>query len=89
MAESDELENEEQLDRLRALADRFDFITEEDFMLLSKATAKTVETWRKRGTGPSYILIGNRYLYPCSAVEAYMASLTRERKGSGKIGSLL
>lgn len=76
--------NENQLDRLRTLAERFDCITETDLMLLAKVTALTVESWRKRGTGPAYILLGNRYLYPRSAVSRYLESITRERQNLGK-----
>ena len=54
---------ENQLDRLRTLADKLDCLTETDIMLLGKLSQSTVEAWRKRGTGPAYILLGNRYLY--------------------------
>ena len=59
---------ENQLDRLRTLADKLDCLTETDIMLLGKLSQSTVEAWRKRGTGPAYILLGNRYLYPRKAV---------------------
>ena len=48
-------------------------------MLLGKLTQSTVEAWRKRGQGPAYILLGNRYLYPRKAVAKYLDSITRER----------
>ena len=70
---------ESQLDRLRALADKLDCLTETDVMLLGKLSQSTVEAWRKRGQGPAYILLGNRYLYPCKAVAKYLDSITRER----------
>ena len=75
---------ENQLDRLRTLADKLDCLTEADFTLLANASPSTVEAWRKRGTGPSYILIGNRYLYPRQAVSEYLHGLTRERARSMK-----
>lgn len=84
MTETDLPATENQLDRLRTLADRFDCITETDLMLLAKATASTVETWRKRGIGPAYIRIGNRVLYPRTAVAEYMEGLTRTRTSLGK-----
>lgn len=68
---------ENQLDRLRNLADRLDYLLETDLMLLAKATASTVEAWRKRGTGPAYVLIGNRYLYPREAVMQFLAERAR------------
>ena len=70
---------ENQLDRLRTLADKLDCLTETDMMLLGKLTQSTVEAWRKRGTGPAYILLGNRYLYPRKAVAKYLEGITRER----------
>ena len=70
---------ENQLDRLRTLADKLDCLTETDIMLLGKLSQSTVEAWRKRGTGPAYILLGNRYLYPRTAVANYLEGITRER----------
>lgn len=70
---------ENQLDRLRTLADKLDCLTETDLMLLGKLSQSTVEAWRKRGTGPAYILLGNRYLYPRKAVAKYLEGITRER----------
>ena len=70
---------ENQLDRLRTLADKLDCLTETDLMLLGKLSQSTVEAWRKRGQGPAYILLGNRYLYPRKAVQKYLDSITRER----------
>lgn len=68
-----------QASRLQTIADKLDCLTEADFILLANASPNTVEAWRKRGTGPSYILLGNRYLYPCKAVAKYLDSVTRER----------
>lgn len=65
---------ENQLDRLRSLADRLDCFIETDVMLLAKASASTVEAWRKRGTGPDYILLGNRYLYPRAPFSQFLDS---------------
>ena len=70
---------ENQLDRLRTLADKLDCLTETDILLLGKLSQSTVEAWRKRGTGPAYILLGNRYLYPRKAVAKYLEGITRER----------
>ena len=70
---------ENQLDRLRTLADKLDCLSETDIMLLGKLSQSTVEAWRKRGTGPAYILLGNRYLYPRKAVAKYLEGITRER----------
>ncbi len=69
---------ENQLDRLRTLADKLDCLTESDIMLLGKLSHSTVEAWRKRGTGPAYIRVGNRYLYPRKAVAKFLESRVRE-----------
>lgn len=69
----------QETERVRQMADRLDCFIEEDFQALAKATTGTVEAWRKRGQGPAYILLGNRYLYPRKAVAKYLESITRER----------
>ena len=79
----------QQSERVRQLAERLDCFIEEDFQALAAATAKTVEAWRKRGTGPAYILIGNRYLYPRKAVAQYLESATRTRSSQSPKEALL
>lgn len=71
-------------DRVRLMANSLDCLIEEDFQLLARATAGTVEAWRKRGQGPSYILLGNRYLYPRKSVAKHLDSITRQRVTSAK-----
>ncbi len=68
-------------DRLRELAQSVDCITESDLCLLADITPSTTENWRKRGKGPAYVLIGNRYLYPRAGVGEFMQSNLRERRG--------
>lgn len=77
-----------QVVRLQALADKLDCLTEADFTLLANASQSTVEAWRKRGTGPAYILLGNRYLYPRKAVAEYLQGITRERSRKAMAGML-
>jgi len=72
------------LAKLRQMAEALDCFIEEDFRALAGATAGTIESWRKRGTGPSYVLLGNRYLYPRPAVAKHLESLTRVHTSSGK-----
>ena len=74
----------EEIDRIRSMAVGLDCLIEEDFQLLAGATANTIEAWRKRGQGPAYILLGNRYLYPLKAVAKHLDSITRERTSSSK-----
>lgn len=61
------------------LAQSLDCITDEDLQNLAMVKASTTEAWRKRGTGPAYIRLGNRYLYPRKAVSKYLDSITKER----------
>lgn len=73
-----------EIDRVRGMAESLDCFIEEDFQQLAGATANTVEAWRKRGTGPAYIRLGTRYLYPRKAVAKHLESITRERVALGK-----
>lgn len=67
-------------DRVAALADSLDCITEADMMALAKIKRSTAESWRKRGQGPAHILLGNRVLYPKEALRKYLKELQRERR---------
>lgn len=67
-------------DRLRQLADSVDCLTEDDLLLLAGITRGTAEAWRKRGSGPAYLVVGNRVLYPRTAVAEFLQSLVRERR---------
>lgn len=79
-----EAQQKYELDRVRQMAETLDCFIEEDFQQLADATPSTTEAWRKRGKGPSYILLGKRYLYPRKAVAKYLESITRERITLGK-----
>lgn len=79
-----EASNGVEIERVRGMAESLDCFIEEDFQQLADATANTVEAWRKRGTGPAYIRLGNRYLYPRKAVAKHLESITRERVSLGK-----
>ena len=67
------------IEQVRHMAEKLDCFLEEDFQTLANATPGTVEAWRKRGQGPAYIRLGNRYLYPRKAVAKYLDSITKER----------
>lgn len=75
--------NEQEMERVRRMAERLDCFLEEDFRALSLATPGTVEAWRKRGQGPAYIRLGNRFLYPRKAVSEYLDAITRDRARIG------
>lgn len=67
-------------ERVSALAQSLDCLAEPDLCLLANISPATAESWRKRGKGPAYVLIGNRYLYPRQAVAEFVASNVRERR---------
>lgn len=72
------MDTNQETERLRAMADKLDCFIEQDFQLLANSTDNTTEAWRKRGTGPAYIRIGNRYLYPRKSVAKFLESRVRE-----------
>ena len=63
--------------RIRELAQGLNVLTDDDFALLAGVKPSTTEAWRKRGTGPSYVLLGNRYFYPRVVKGVYKAGGTR------------
>jgi hypothetical protein len=67
---------------LRALARELDYILEDEFIALADIKPNTAEAWRRRGTGPSYVIFGNRCLYPRRAVVDFLQQRTRERPES-------
>lgn len=75
-------------ERLRILAQSLESICEPDLCLLADITENTAESWRKRGKGPAYVLIGNRYLYPRAAVAEFIQSNVRERRTDAPKGML-
>lgn len=66
-------------DRIRALAQSLDCLTEEDLCELYDISPHTAKAWRKRGTGPTYIIAGCRTLYPRDGIAADLKTRTRER----------
>lgn len=76
------------LDRIRALANSLDCLLDDDVALLAGVTQGTTEAWRRRGQGPSYVMAGNRVLYPRAALVAFIASRTRDRTPVAMKGEL-
>lgn len=71
------------------LARSLDCLTEAEFQALGNLTAGTVQSWRKRGTGPAYCRLGNRFYYPRVAVADFMAKQLREPRDQGRAKDLL
>lgn len=63
------------------LARSLDCFTEADLCKLAAATPTTVEAWRKRHTGPDYVLIGNTFLYPREPLKEFLQSRVRKMRG--------
>lgn len=74
---------------LRELARSLDCFTESELRTLAAATANTVAAWRKRRTGPPYVLFGRNFLYPRQAVAEYLQSKVRESGKATPAGGLL
>jgi len=72
--------NNEDFDRRAAIAEKFGLLTEQDWQLLSGATAGTVEAWRKRGVGPDSIRIGNCVYYPAASMQKHIDGLQQKKK---------
>jgi len=48
-------------------------LTEKEAAQLLRVSVRTVQDWRQRGCGPSYLKLGKAVRYPTEQVEAYMA----------------
>ena len=80
--------SDDDLERLRDLADRLDCLTEADLLLLTGTKDITTEQWRKRGEGPGYVRAGKRFLYPRAAVAEWLSGRLRERRAADPRGAL-
>jgi len=64
---------------LSSLAQLVNCLDEHGLATLAGVKLTTLEAWRKRGQGPSYMLLGRNYLYPITAVQAFIGDRLRER----------
>lgn len=71
-----------------SLAHSLGYVTEADLCALCQITQTTAENWRKRHKGPKYSLVGNRVLYPLTAVREFLDSQVRERAETSAKGLL-
>lgn len=71
------------------LARSLDCLTESDLCTLARATPITVEAWRKRHTGPDYVLIGNTFLYPRASLVEFLQTRVRKMRSSCGAKSVL
>lgn len=71
------------------LARSLDCLTEADFGRLTGTTPLTREAWRKRGTGPGFVRLGNRVYYPRAAVKEFIESKLRPPRVDKRFGGEL
>lgn len=69
----------EELERLRQMAEKLECFIEEDFLQLADVTPGTGEAWRKRGQGPASIRLGKTYLYPIKELKEFLSNRTKTR----------
>jgi len=73
--------------RVQVLAALVDCLTEADLCALARIKPSTAESWRKRGTGPAYVFLGNRALYPREGIKKFIEA--GQRGSSAPCKSLL
>jgi hypothetical protein len=71
------------------LARSLDCFTEAELCKLAGATPKTVEAWRKRHTGPDYVLIGNTFLYPREPLKEFLQARVRKMRAGANVAAVL
>lgn len=59
------------------LARQVDCFAESEVAVLAGVKQSTLESWRKRGKGPDYVLLGCNYLYPRKSLEKFVQSLVK------------
>ena len=52
----------EPLSQVRSIAQSLDYLLDEDLQVLAGVKGSTTDAWRKRGKGPDYVFVGNRFL---------------------------
>ncbi len=76
----------------RAVLNELGYVTQDQFIALAGVLPSTAAAWRKRGEGPAYSLIGNRFAYPKAAIKKWLDGQVRERdtvERDRTVGSLL
>jgi predicted DNA-binding transcriptional regulator AlpA len=76
--------NGESGDTLREIAHSLGCLVPSEIQALTGWSESTLEAYRKRGKGPSFIKTGKHYLYPRSGVVQFMADNTRSRQNIGR-----
>ncbi len=80
MGSTDSKEN----DKLREIAHSLGCLVPSEIQALTGWSDSTLEAYRKRGKGPSFVKAGKHYLYPRSGVAEFMTENTRARLTNAK-----
>lgn len=75
-------------DAIREIALKLNHLPARDFEALAGVKRDTAESWRRRGKGPAYVLLGTEVYYPMDGVEAFMREKAR-RPGRMSIAGAL
>lgn len=59
-----------------------DYFTEKDLARRWKVSTRTLQRWRRLGTGPEYLKLGSRVIYALHEVEAWEHKHRRARTRS-------
>lgn len=59
-------------ERRQAIARSLGFLTAVEVALLAGVKSSTLESWRRRRTGPPYVQFGNEALYALSDVQTFL-----------------
>ena len=62
-----------------SLARLVNCMDESELAALAGVKHSTLNTWRKRGGGPDYVLLGCTYLYPIAAIQSFLTNKLRTR----------
>lgn len=76
----------------RKVLNNLGYITQDQLVALAAVLPSTTAAWRKRGEGPTYSLIGNRFVYPLAAIKTWLDGQVREPdtvERDRSVGSLL
>ncbi|MEB0170441.1 hypothetical protein QN389_25440, partial [Pseudomonas sp. CCC4.4] len=53
------------------------FLTASELAILAGVKESTLEAWRKRRVGPTYVRLGNEPLYPLEGIRDFLVQATR------------
>lgn len=74
-------------EKRQEIARSLGFLTASELAILAGVKVETLEAWRKRRQGPSYVHFGNEPLYPLAGIRKFLEDMCCEQvKKSNPIG---